>query len=201
MAAASTNPAVTVTDATADVLALNADGSYDDTNTVSDGIAVTWPNGSTVNITYNFASADGIFDGITQVGGNSTASATDQNGFGSGNLLSIAVNPDGAIMGQYSNGELREISAIQIASFANPEGLEKERDGMYVASANSGLPVLGRGMSGRAGSVVSGALEASNVDISKEITQMIIAQRGFQVNARAITVSNDILEEISNLTR
>lgn len=141
------------------------------------------------------------FDGLTQIGGESTAAAVDQDGYEAGSLLALSVKPDGTLSGQYSNGRLLDLANLAIATFPNAEGLEKANGNMYQESANSGQAMLGQGLSGRAGSILGGNLEGSNVDVSKEMALMIVAQRGFQVNARVITVSNEILQEIAGLVR
>ncbi len=143
----------------------------------------------------------GSFDGLTHLGGDSTASAIEQNGYTTGSLISLSVNPDGTVVGGYSNGQKKNLAELQIATFANPEGLEKTENNMYVESPNSGQAILGKALGGRAGSVLSGKLEASNVDLTKEMALMIVAQRGFQVNARVVTVSNEILQEVAGLVR
>lgn len=90
---------------------------------------------------------------------------------------------------------------LSIAKFANPDGLIRDGDGYYQASANSGNPVATKAGTKGTGSIKSSSLEMSNVDLSKEFTEMIIAQRGFQANTRLVTVSDSILEELINLKR
>jgi flagellar hook protein FlgE len=187
-----------------DGITFNEDGSFAGVTGGGAGdndITLTF-NGLTTPQTISFAlgTASG-FDGLTQLGGESTAAAVDQDGYEAGSLLSLSVKPDGALSGQYSNGRLLDLSQLVIATFPNAEGLEKVNDNMYQESANSGQAILGKGLSGRAGSVLGGNLEGSNVDVSKEMALMIVAQRGFQVNARVITVSNEILQEIADLVR
>ncbi|RMG16456.1 MAG: flagellar hook-basal body complex protein [Planctomycetota bacterium] len=143
----------------------------------------------------------GAFDGLTQFGGSSTAGATDQDGFQAGSLSSLSVNSDGAVVGIYTNGRVQELAQIQVATFKNPAGLEKVGDSLYAVSSNSGAPLPGKAQSGRAGKIVSGVLENSNVDIALEFTRLITAQRGFQVNSRTITTTDQLLQELANLIR
>lgn len=143
----------------------------------------------------------GGFAGLTQFGGTSTAGASTQDGYAAGALGSLSVGSNGTIQGVYTNGQIQDLATIQVATFTNPAGLTKVGDSLLAASTNSGLALVGRGQAGRAGKVVSGALENSNVDVALEFTRLITAQRGFQVNARTITTTDQMLQELSNLVR
>ena len=114
----------------------------------------------------------------------------------------INVDSSGAVTAVDTAGVSTLIGTLGLAKFANAPGLERAGDNLYRASNNSGVPVLGApgGAAGH-GSVVPGALEMSNVDLALEFTNMIIAQRGFQANSRAITTSDDMLQELVNLKR
>lgn len=126
---------------------------------------------------------------------------TDQNGKPAGTLSSYALTDDGSLVGTFSNGESEVLARVAVASFANPAGLEKAGSSQYRVSGNSGDPDIGfAGENGRGG-IVSGALEMSNVDLSQEFTNLIVAQRGFQANARIITTSDEVLQELTNLKR
>ena len=142
---------------------------------------------------------EGNFDGLTQFGTPATAVANFQNGFGPGELVNVQVGIEGQIEGFYSNGQVTTLGNIGIATFTNEAGLE-EVGGSYVrASPNSGTRLLGAGLSGGAGEVVGGALENSNVDTASEFVQLIQAQRGFQANARVITVQDELFAEVVNV--
>jgi flagellar hook protein FlgE len=143
----------------------------------------------------------GKFDGLTQFGGSTTAGATAQDGFDAGSLSSLAVNQDGKIVGIYTNGQIQDLAQLQVATFPNPAGLLKVGDSMLAVTSNSGVALPGTALSGRAGKIVSGVIENSNVDIALEFTRLITAQRGFQVNARTITTTDQILQELANLAR
>ena len=190
----------TISDAVVQGITFNEDGSFASVTGSGGGdnnIAITWDGTSTVqNISFNFGTADS-YDGLTQMGGPNTAAASDQDGYEAAPLISLSIDPEGTIRGQYGNGEIRDIDELQLAMFSNPEGLEKTSNDLYRPSSNSGMPSFGK----INGTINSGVLEASNVDLSKEIAMMIVAQRGFQVNARVITVSSQVLEEVTNLTR
>lgn len=115
-------------------------------------------------------------------------------------LQSISISQTGKIIAQYENGTVRTISNIALARFSNAEGLNKAGGNLFQSSANSGKPQIEIG-GGAYGTVVSGKLEMSNVDLSEEFTEMIVAQRGFQANSRIITTSDEILQELVNLKR
>lgn len=115
-------------------------------------------------------------------------------------LQSISISQTGEIIAQYENGTVNTISNIALARFSNAEGLDKAGGNLYKSSANSGDPQIDIG-GGAYGTVVSGKLEMSNVDLSEEFTEMIVAQRGFQANSRIITTSDEILQELVNLKR
>ena len=143
----------------------------------------------------------GQFDGLTQLAGNSTAVAREQDGYESGRLSTVSVNNEGMVIGSFSNGIKKNIAAIQMALFQNPAALESVGGGYFTPSANSGGAVVTQAMTGGAGTIHGGALEKSNADVATEFVNMIQAQNGFQANARTIRVANDILRELSNLIR
>ena len=117
-----------------------------------------------------------------------------------GTMTGITVATDGKINATYSNGQTRLLGQIAVAEFANASGLEKQGDNLYSSTLNSGDPTI-QDVTSDAGSISTGVLEMSNVDLSNEFTNMITAQRGFQANSRIITVSDTLLEELTNLKR
>lgn len=156
--------------------------------------------GSKQTIQLSFGSQSG-FDGLTQFGGFNSAASTDQDGFAQGTLVDEEVQANGVIIGQFSNGRTEPLAQIAIATFANPQGLERVGQNYFAPNPSSGSPVITTAMAGGAGTIQSGVLESSNVDVGVEFTQLIAAQRGFQVNARAFSIANQILEETANLLR
>lgn len=114
---------------------------------------------------------------------------------------SMSIGQDGTINFVDENGELQVAGQIQLAKFPNTGGLEKVGSNYYQETSNSGAPVVGFATEMGIGSIESGFLEMSNVDLSEEFTEMIVAQRGFQANSRIITTSDQILEELVNLKR
>lgn len=130
-----------------------------------------------------------------------TVALTEQNGRPAGTLSSYALADDGSLVGTFSNGETVVLARIALARFENPAGLEKAGSSQYRPGVNSGGAFVGEAGSGGIGAIVSGALEMSNVDLSQEFTNLIVAQRGFQANARIITTSDEVLQELTNLKR
>ena len=131
----------------------------------------------------------------------STVEAASKDGQAAGSLQSFTINPDGTIIGAFSNGMKSAVGRIALSTFANPVGLEKAGGSLYTTSVNSGDPQVGTAGAGGRGALVGGALEMSNVDLSSEFTNLIIAQRGFQANSRVITTSDELLQELVNLKR
>lgn len=151
-------------------------------------------------ITLNLGTA-GQTVGLTQFGGDSTATAVTQDGSSSGTLTDVSFDAAGNVVGSFSNGRTVPLAQLALASFTNPGGLVRVGQNYFAVSAASGAPLLGSAGQGGVGSVQGGALEAANVDIASEFTRLIIAQRGFQVNARTITAANDTLQELANIIR
>lgn len=114
---------------------------------------------------------------------------------------SIAIGQDGTVSYVDAEGELQYAGTLLIAKFPNAEGLEKQGGNYYKETQNSGAVYINKGTQDGIGKIVSGALEMSNVDLSEEFTEMIVAQRGFQANSRIITTSDEILQELVNLKR
>ena len=135
--------------------------------------------------------------GITDDDGNTTGA-----GKATGTMTSVGIDTSGCIVASYSNGDTVTIGQIAVATFANPEGLEKSGENLWSATLNSGLfDGIGEDVTTGDGKITSGVLEMSNVDLSSEFTSMITTQRGFQANSRIITVSDTLLEELINLKR
>ncbi len=130
-----------------------------------------------------------------------TVSISERDGRSAGTLESFTVGPDGTLVGAFSNGSRQALGRVALAGFVNPAGLEKAGGSSYRATANSGVAEIGAADSNGLGSLDTGALEMSNVDLSQEFTNLIVAQRGFQANARIITTSDEVLQELANLKR
>ncbi|SFA77537.1 flagellar hook protein FlgE [Lentibacillus halodurans] len=117
------------------------------------------------------------------------------------NATNINIEKDGTVTYVDGDNNVEDNQQIQIAVFSNPAGLEKDGGSLYLESNNSGVPNLTDPETDGAATIVSGALEMSNVDLAEEFTEMITAQRGFQANTRIITTSDEILQELVNLKR
>ncbi|MCE5279019.1 MAG: flagellar hook-basal body complex protein [Planctomycetaceae bacterium] len=143
----------------------------------------------------------GEFDGLSQFGGSSTVAPSGQDGYAAGWLSNISVTREGVLVGVFTNGARRDLAALRIATFQNPAGLASVGNNYFEVSANSGEPVATKAMSGSAGAVRGGSMEQSNVDVATEFVNLIQAQNGFQANARTIKAANEMLQELTNLTR
>jgi flagellar hook protein FlgE len=141
------------------------------------------------------------FSKLTQFANESNAAVTSSDGYPQGALDTFSIGPTGEIYGIFTNGISKVIGQIALAVFKNPAGLEKTAENMFQVTPNSGDPIIGLPGSSGLGSLNSGTLEMSNVDISREFAEMISTQRGFQANSRIITTSDEMLQELVNLKR
>ena len=141
------------------------------------------------------------FSSLSQKVGKSNARMDTQDGFPVGVLESYMVGKTGIISGIYTNGMVRDLGQIALASFANPEGLTKASGNLYAVSANSGEPNIGAAGEDSRGTIETSSLEMSNVDLSYEFTEMITTSRAYQANSRVITTSDELLQEVVNLKR
>jgi flagellar hook protein FlgE len=158
--------------------------------------------GQTTPLTFNL-----VLNGGTQAGGGLSSFSGDasisssQDGYANGVLTDVQVDSSGIIQGVASNGVQFPIAQLAIGNFRNAQGLLAVGNSLYNASLSSGDVQLGAAGATGNGAVRAGQLEQSNVDIAVEFTRLIIAQRGFSANARTITVTNDILQELTGLIR
>ncbi|KAA3617618.1 MAG: flagellar hook-basal body complex protein [Calditrichaeota bacterium] len=141
------------------------------------------------------------FSGLSQFDSVSTLNVREQDGKSTGALIGITIDRDGIISGSFSNGDISSMAKIAIAQFPNNIGLSDLGDGLYATSIASGDPQILNPDSDATSSIVSGALEMSNVDLADEFTELITAQRGFQANAKIITTADSILDEVIRLKR
>ncbi|MBS4172523.1 flagellar hook-basal body complex protein [Bacillus sp. FJAT-49736] len=150
------------------------------------------PYGGTQNVALDITKLTHGPDNLSAMG--------NPNGNLQGSLESFNIGSDGVINGVFSNGLNMSLGTLAIAKFSNPAGLQKAGNNTFISSVNSGTANVNTAGNGR-GSIASGSLEMSNVDLSEEFTDMIVAQRGFQANTRIITTSDEILQELVNLKR
>ena len=189
-----TDTAGNVTNPTGDVV-LQTSFTVPDANLDEDGN----PYRQTLNI--NLGTIGSMSNTITQSASKSTTKAFYQDGYTLGYLDNFKIDASGTITGVYSNGTSRTIGQIALATFANDRGLEKAGDNTYVESNNSGMARIGEsGVAGK-GTLMAGALEMSNVDLSEQMTDMIVTQRGFQSNAKTIQTADTLLETVLSLKR
>lgn len=137
--------------------------------------------------------------GTTQFGNDYDQSSLTQNGYTAGSLVGITIDQNGTIVGNYSNEQKQTVGSLILATFRTPEGLQSVGNNVWIETAASGQPLFGTAGVGRFGSVESGALEVSNVDMTKELVNLIVAQRTFQANAQSVKAQSDMLEQAVNL--
>jgi flagellar hook protein FlgE len=136
---------------------------------------------------------------ITQTAGASATSSKQQNGYGAGTLQSYSIDSMGIINGVLSNSQTVALGQIVLATFPNSDGLTRLGKNDYAAGLASGLPSVGTPGSGGRGTLDGGSLEQSNVDIASEFTQLIVAERGYEANAKAITTADTVMQAAISL--
>ena len=153
------------------------------------------------------AQAGATFPGpITLDYTNSTQTATgfatvaqSQNGGPPGVLSSFSIGKDGSILGSYSNGSTKTLGQVLLVNFANPNGLQPLGNNLYSASSESGTPLVGVPTTGQFGPLQARAVENSNVDLTTELVNMIVAQRVYQANSQTIKVQDTVLQTLVSL--
>jgi len=149
----------------------------------------------------NLGVAGSVRNTVTQFAEASSTKVFEQDGYGMGYLENFKIDQSGIITAVYSNGSTRTLGQVALATFTNPNGLEKSGETNFVASNNSGMANIGpSGIAGK-GKLIAGALEMSNVDLAEQFTDMIVTQRGFQANSKTIQTSDQLLQELLTLKR
>lgn len=172
----------------------DATGAATANNTLSLSMNVATNGASTPQtVAVNFTNS------IQQNTGASAIGSKTQDGYAAGSMTGYTINDDGTITGSYSNQKTQLLGQIVLSSFANNEGLQSEGDNVWSATAASGQAITGIAGVGGLAKMTSGALEASNVDTSKELVNMIVAQRNYQANAQTIKTQDQILNTLVNL--
>jgi flagellar hook protein FlgE len=193
----------TIVDGSIEGVRFNADGSFasvDGTGTGDANLIFQFTGtAAPQSLALSFGQSGG-YDGMTELAMASSLAA-QQDGFPPGNLVAVQIRGDGTLEGVSSNGRTFALAQLAIASFLNPNGLSARGDNYFDATLASGDVEVGAALSGSRGSVRGGQLEQSNVDIALEFTRLIVAQRGFSANARTIRVTDQVLEELTNLIR
>jgi flagellar hook protein FlgE len=139
------------------------------------------------------------YTGSTQVSTTFSVDALKQDGLPAGTLTGIAIDKDGIIFANFSNGGQTPLGKVALTRFTNPQGLTKLGDGAWGESSTSGTPIIGNASEGNFGSIQSGALEQSNVDISKQLVNLILAQQTYQANSQSIQTEKSVIDTIMNL--
>ncbi|GAA0828975.1 MAG: flagellar hook protein FlgE [Cupriavidus sp.] len=186
-----------VTDAAGNILStitisFNANGTMTGTTPANPTVTLPAANGAAamtaaVNLT-----------GSTQFGSDNDPKSIVQNGFASGALVGYAVQEDGTILGSYSNEQTLSLGQIAMASFGNVEGLKPQGDNVWSATGASGQELLGVA-GGAMGTLKSNAVEESNVDLSGQLVNLIVAQRNYQANAQTIKAQDTVLQTLVNI--
>jgi len=175
-----------------DTLLFKPDGSLVTTNPVTESFTLTTGATSPLQFTVDLkgSSQYGISFGVNQL---------LQDGYTSGKISGLSVSSDGIVQGNYSNGKSRNLGQIVLATFTNPNGLQSMGGNQWAETADSGQPIPGTPGSGSLGTVQSGAIEESNVDLTAELVQMITQQRAYQANAQTIKTIDQVLQTLVNL--
>jgi flagellar hook protein FlgE len=154
----------------------------------------TPPDGAQqMNMTFNF-------NQTTQYGGSFGVTSLTQNGYATGQLSTVAIDASGIVSAVYTNGRSTQLGQVAMANFPNTQGLQQLGDTDWAQTFSSGTAVQGTAASAGFGSIQSGSLEASNVDLTTELVNMITAQRSFDSNAQVITTANQESQTVIQIT-
>lgn len=180
--------------------------TWDSTTQAFSTPTITMPSSGFAGAGYNFVSDVSVTIGgdaspLTQYAGEGTVTFRTQDGSSSGELQSWGIGTDGVVSGSFSNGRTQVLGQVALATFANPEGLEKTGNSDFRVTAASGQPAIGAPGAGGRGTLAGGRLEMSNVDLAAEFTNLVMVQRGFQANSRVVSASDEILQDLVNLKR
>jgi flagellar hook protein FlgE len=178
----------------------NPDGSLQNVSGTISSLTLSPNNGAKPNqpINLQMGTING-FDGVTSFDSASATSGISQDGFTGGDLVGIRIDQSGTLVGSFSNGRSFGLAQIAMATFANDGGLSTNSGNLFSQSANSGDPIYGTASTGGRGSIQSSALEGSNVDLSRSLTELIVIQRGYQANSKTITTSDQLLQTLIGL--
>ncbi len=192
--AASTDPAdAAASTSSTGTISFNSDGTF--AGSTGSPVSLALTNGATSPL-------DVAVDmpGMTGYQGTSSINA-QTNGFTSGTLTTFTIGAAGDITGVFSNGQTQLLGQIAMGAFVNPGGLLRQGQNLFASSSASGTPSIGSPGNGGRGTVTTGSLEMSNVDLATQFTSMITAERGFQANGKVITTSDEMLQDLVNLKR
>ena len=194
----------TPTESASGTLAFNTAGAL----TAETTVASTWNFvGATPGQVIAFDFGTSIAEGgtglgqTTQFSSVSSVAALTQDGSAAGQVSAIRIESDGVITGVFENGQTRTLGQVAVADFANTTGLARNGNNLWSETRDSGLPLVGAGGTGGRGLIVSGSLEASNVDLGSEFVDLIQYQRGFSANSKIITTADEMYQELVNIKR
>jgi len=151
-----------------------------------------------LNMSWNLLGTSGT-PAISQVDSASAVSSSTQDGYTSGEYQSFTIGSDGTVTATYSNGQKQNVGQLALANVANLQGLQLQGDGDYATTLASGSASIGVSGSAGLGTVTDGALEESNVNISAEFSDLIIAQRAFEASSKAVTTFDTVTQETINM--
>ncbi len=170
---------------------------------------ILWANGAQ-DMTGDIANGDGVkitlrmgnentSSGLTSLSGNFSTSYINQDGATFGSYSGVTVGDDGIVTAVFSNGETVPIAVIPLAMFTNANGMEALNNNVWIATTESGAPLLTSARSGGAGEIAASSLESSTVDLATEFSNMIIVQRAYSAAGKIITTSDEMLQELTSL--
>ena len=190
---AATGAAAATTTVASGTLAFDSSGQLTSPSGTVPGINITGlaDGAANMSLTWNLKGPSGA-PTITQQNSASATTTTTQNGFEVGTLTNYAVLSDGTVQGQYSNGQTLALGQVAVANFANPQGLTQSSGGSQQATSASGAAVIGQAGVGGNGMITGGAVEQSNVSLSTEFANMIVAQQSYDANAKVLTTLNQV---------
>ncbi|WP_213991005.1 flagellar hook protein FlgE [Sodalis sp. dw_96] len=179
-------------------LKFNTNGTLDTITSTTGGISTinmaSVDGSAAATFTLNFAGSQQQYNSASSV------SAQNATGYPAGDLTKYTINDDGTITGTYSNGQSQLLGQIVLANFANPQGLTSDGNNVWSATSSSGPAVLGTAGTGNFGTMTSGALEGSNVNLSNELVDLIVAQRDYQSNAQTIKAQDTIMQTLVSMS-
>ena len=177
-------------------LTFDANGNLSSPNQNITGISISGlvDGAATLNLTWDLFGAGGS-SLLTQVAATSTTSQTNQDGYPVGTLQNFSVDASGIVEGTFSNGQSRQLGQVALADFSNDQGLKLGGGNNYTSTLASGDAVVGAPGTGGRGTITGGALELSNVDVATEFAKMIVAQRGYEANAKVVTAFDQVAQD------
>jgi len=195
-------------------ITFNGDSSLRSVSTLlANPVNITWNNGAqSSNVTFNWgtagqpfgtvgASVVGLTDGLSQFDSAYRVSFANQNGAPVGELSSVAIDENGFIIASYSNGQTQRLFKIPLADFSNPDQMLSISGNVFAETSDSGAVNLAQAGASGVGKISSSTLEASNVELADQLTDMIVAQRAYQANTKVISTADQLLEQLNQILR